>query len=89
MSFQLITCLKLLLLVNGTRNRVSCIVPEVDSGSSIALLVMGVIYAGGFLVAAWWFVRRLSRKERPFQANDQSDGNNETPESEGEETNTE
>ena len=50
---------------------------------------MGVIYAGGFLVAAWWFVRRLSRKERPFQDNDQSGENDLTAESADEETNTE
>ena len=54
----------------------------------MALLVMGVIYASGFLIAAWWFVRRLSSKERPFQDNDQSRGNDERAESTGEETNS-
>ncbi|MYD46200.1 MAG: prolipoprotein diacylglyceryl transferase [Gammaproteobacteria bacterium] len=62
--------------------------PEVDSGSSIALLVMGVIYAGGFLVAAWWFVRRLSRKERPDREKDSSGRENSTAEPECEETTT-
>lgn len=46
--------------------------PEVDSGSGIALLVMGIVYGGGFLVAAWVLVRRLSRKERPFHDPDSS-----------------
>ncbi|MXW06941.1 MAG: hypothetical protein F4X56_06635 [Gammaproteobacteria bacterium] len=60
--------------------------PDVDSGSSIALLVMGVVYAGGFLVAAWWLVRRLSRKEHPVEDKERSSRNNSTGESEGEDT---
>lgn len=48
--------------------------PEVDAGSGIALLVMGIVYAAGFLVAAWLLVRRLSRNEHPFHDQDSSIG---------------
>lgn len=50
------------------------ILPEVDSGSGIVLLAMGILYGGGFLIGAWVFVRRLSRKQRPDQDQEPSNG---------------
>lgn len=44
--------------------------PEVDTGSGIALLVMGILYGAGFLTGAWFLVRRISRKENQFHNQD-------------------